>query len=403
MGWIGTLIAAFLVSTTWICCAILARSSDAIFLPQAIRFLSAAFVMAGLCSVAEQRPPGISVRLLHAAVTVGGLCYFVSPIFMFYGVRVLPSGLGALVYLSVPLWYLIAAYHGEDLVLADYVMTGVGLVVFCIGVIPDSYVRGAAHLPLLCLLLGMFAFMIGGWVTRRLFWAHSSLDLAFWSMLFAGITHILMGIVCGEHHELPNWDTAYWGYLLFLGFLVTGLGAFMGHVRRSLPQMIAFTAIPPILAMLWGFALWRETPLNPFTVLGFGLVLYPVLRVLRLVPLSRWMVLTLYNDKRQGERLVCQLDAEINSQPARIIDIGLDGVGFRGSHPFKADEKVVLTFPIGRDGNSVLVHCRVAHATEVAGNKGFPCAGGLEFQKISTEHKQSLVEFLARLARAEEG
>jgi drug/metabolite transporter (DMT)-like permease len=403
MSWIGTIIGAFLVSTTWICCAVLARSHDAIFLPQAIRYLSAALVMAGLSYVTDRRPPGISVRLLHAAVTVGGLCYFLSPIFTFYAVRILPSGLGAVVYLSVPLWYLAAAYHGEELTLPDYVMTGVGLVVFCCGVIPESYVRGAAHLPLLCLLVGMVAFMVGGWVTRRLFWAHSSMDLAFWSMLFAGLTHVLMGVISGEHHEVGNWESAYWGYLLFLGFFVTGFAAFLGHMRRTPLEVMVFTAVPPCLALLWGFALWRETPLNPFTLIGFGLVFYPVMRVVRLVPLTRWMVLTLYNDKRQGDRLVCQLDAEISAQKARIIDIGLDGVGFRTSHDFKVDDKVTLSFPIGRDGNSVLIQCRVAHVLAVANAKQFPFSGGLEFQKISIEHKQNLVEFLARLARAEEG
>lgn len=400
MNMARTVLATFFLATIWMVSAILARSSDAVFLPQAFRFLSGALVLGVAPLIFWRRPPGLSIRLLHAAVTVGGLSYFIAPVFTFYALRVVPSGLVAVLYLSVPLWFLLLAYHGQEATLADFAMAGIGIVVFCGAIVPVSYVRGPAHLPLLCLFVGTFAFMCGGWVARRLFWLHSGLDLGFWSMLFAGIAHLLMGVIVGEHHEMQHWDRAYWGYLLYLGIFVTGLAAFIGTGRKNFTGALAETVIAPILALGLGIALWRETPLDPFVIGATVLVAYPVIRNLNITPLGRWMALTLYNEKRQGDRLVCQLDAEIGTQRSRIVDIALDGVGFRSDHQFKDGETVPLKFPIGRDGGHVFVECRIAHCQ--AGGKGYAYVGGLEFVRTTVEHRQSLVEFLARLARAED-
>ncbi len=401
-----TLLLGAVLSTTWICIAVLARMESAVFLPQAVRFLGAASVLLVLGFIATKRLPQISLRLFHAAITVAALAYVLSPLLCYYSLRTLSSGLGALVYVSIPIWFLLAAYgEGRDR-LWHHVLLVVGLVLVAIGSWDQADLRGGGITALVTLVIGMIAFMAGVWVSRRLFWLHAAMDLNFWSMLFAGVAHCLLAMTASEFGGVSSWGGTYWKVLLFLSMVVTGLGSYFYRVRRGTASSVILTIVTPILALVMGYFAWGETPINLLTVAGALLVLGVLLFSAVVTVPTRWLVLYLNNDKRQGDRLVCFIQGEAVMADGtkvllQIIDIGIGGLGFRAKGSLKAGDVLQVSLPVAQQTSVLSLSGQVAHVAPHS-SREFPLLGGLIFTSISESRWQSLVEFLARLTKAEE-
>jgi drug/metabolite transporter (DMT)-like permease len=401
-----TFVLGTVLSTTWLCIAVLSRLEPAVYLPQAVRFLGASLVLLVLGWVFARRLPRISLRLFHAAITVAALAYVLSPVLAFYSLRTVSSGLGALVYVSLPIWFLLVAYGEGSSRLWQHLFVVIGLVLVAIGSWDQSELRGSSYLPLFTLVAGMVAFMAGVWVSRRLFWLHSAMDLNFWSMLFAGIAHCLLAMTVNEFGHLFRWTATYWQLLLFFSFVVTGLGAYFYRVRQGTTSSVVLTALTPLLALGLAFAAWEETPINIATVTGAVLVIgVLILNAMHTLP-NRWLVLYLNNDKRQGDRLVCLLQGEILRSDGtklliQIIDIGIGGLGFRSAGSLSSGEKVQVVIPVAHQNNRLTLDCQVAYA-KPNNSREFPVLGGLQFYNVSESRWQNLVEFLARLTQAEE-
>ncbi len=403
---VKTLILGAVLSTTWLCIAVLARLDTAIFLPQAVRFFSAALVLLVLGWITTRRLPQISLRLFHASITVAALAHVLSPVLCFFALRALPSGLGSLMYVSIPIWFLLAAYGEGGDRLWQHVFIVVGLLLVTWGVWEQADLRGGGFLSTIALVVGMIAFMAGVWVSRRLFWLHAAMDLNFWSMLFAGVTHSLLALTANEYALIPRWTRSYWSLLLFFSFIVTGLGAHFYRVRKGNVSSLILTIVTPGLALLLSFFAWQETPINFQTVTGAILVLGVLFWNAWITAPNRWLVLYLNNDKRQGDRLVCLLIGEVTTSEAKtvkiqITDISIGGLGFRAAEGLKIGETVLVTLPIAQQGNNLTLTCQVARLGPNS-SRDFPIVGGLSFKNVSEARWQNLVEFLARLAKAEE-
>ena len=388
--------------------AVLARLDDALFMPQVFRFLMAALVVGSLGAFSTRRLPKISLRLFHAAITVSALAYVLSPILCFYALRILPSSVGALAYVSIPLWFVALAFYNPSTNRRIFerfmVLASIGVVFF--GSFDEAALRGDPWTALLLLAVGVVCFMAGSWVSRRLFWLHSALDLNFWAMLFAAGVHFVFALALGEQTQVFEWDRVYWGYLLFLGMVITGLGAHLYRIKSGVLPSLVMTLVVPLGAVGLGIGLWFETPLNVYTVGGALVIIGILVHHSLLNPPSRWMVMYLSNTKRQGDRLLCLLPAEFQWKEEvakiQITDIAFGGLGFRCQKEIPVGETLMVSIPMGHM-NRMLLECKVAHIKQPSKpNREFPWVGGLQFQTVSQSRWQSLIEFLARVANAEE-
>lgn len=386
--------------------AVLARMETSLFLPQAIRFLIASVFVALSSLVWLRKTPRVSLRLLHAALTVGALTFFFSPLLAMYASRTLPSGFVALAFATTPLWFVLLAYGEFELKLPNIFLVALGLSVFLLGTVEAAALRGGVMLPLVSLIVSVVCMASGIWVSKRLFWLHSTLDLVFWSMLFAGLAFALVGLVVGEWDQLVFWKPGYWALTLFLGIFGTGLATYAFRYGNEAYATLLHSAIAVLFPVFLGWLAWHETPANAGTILGVGLVAVGLLRTAIMERSSRWMGLNVHDVLRDGDRLACLVDGEMRMENkegfrVQLCSLSMGGLGFRSAVRVEAQQNVEVKLPMGSDRGYVCIEGRVAYV-EAGTSRDFPWEGGFQFLKISPDRQQSLVEFLARLTRAEE-
>src|SRR5690606_39105765 len=93
-----------ILSTSWLINAIVVRVTGMLYLPIAARFLMGATALFIIPALFLRRFPQRSLRLLHAAISVSGLTYFMAPLLTQVSLQTLPSGAVALVMCTVPIW-----------------------------------------------------------------------------------------------------------------------------------------------------------------------------------------------------------------------------------------------------------------------------------------------------------
>ncbi len=409
-GYLTIVILAGLLSTTWLTNGILARQPDFIYLPLALRFLFGAATLFFLPLIFLKRLPQSSLRLLHAALSVSSLTYFLAPLLLQMSLATLPSGFVGLAFCTIPIWLTIVVKGFSSEKFADYFLVILGLVVAMVGCWTIAADRGNPLMALLFLTLACTFQVFGIWLSRRLFWLHSALDLNFWAMVLAGLAHLLLSLIQGEvvsaRFYLLRPEVAV--LILWTGFIGTGVSAYLYRVESMTRNtLVLLTLLVPALSLILGSLALEETPLNIFTGSGLLMVLFVLGKEsLRGIP-AYWMTLLLNNDRRHGDRLVCLLDGYLkrpgDTQPARVqvINLSIGGIGFRMDRELPAGERIILTLPMGQNWTSFTLEGRIAHI-EKRGVKDFPFSGGIEFQNLAGFRLQCVVEFLARVSRAED-
>ncbi len=399
---------AVLLSTTWLTSAILVRTTDLVYLPLAGRFLIGATTLFFIPVIFLRRMPQTSLRLLHASLSVSVLVYFLSPLLVVVSLNTLPSGMAALVMCSAPLWLSLLARGVQLNKLPNYLLLVMGLLSFLVGCWELAAERGNPVYALLFLAFACLSQVLGIWMSRRLFWLHSALDLNFWAMTLAGVAHLILALVHGELAKVPTLGKEVWVVMAWLGLMATGCAAYLYRVESMVRNtLVLLTMLVPTLSLLVGFSAMGETPLNGFTLGGTLLVLFVLAKEgIRAIP-AHWMTLLLNNDRRQGDRLVCLLDGYLKKQgdtataKVQITNLSIGGIGFRLDRQIAGKDRILLTLPMGQNWTSVTLEGVVAHVKK-GGTMEFPYSGGIEFQNLSGFRRQCVVEFLARVSRAEE-
>jgi drug/metabolite transporter (DMT)-like permease len=398
-------IAAATLSFYWIATVAVSRVGLATHLPLAFIYLAGAVILFLIVSITERRLPDFSIRLFQAAVTIGGLVYFMGPFFCLVSLRTLPSALGALAFALTPLFFLFIDAKTFDRLLNLMV----GIVALCIyyyGSHTESDLRGNSFIAFVTLFGYPLCLAAGAYLARKLFWTHAPGDLNLWSMLVAGIAHLSLAFASGEWSLQYEWGAVTWYYIAYLAIVPTGLGYFIyqiGATKAGTFGAMTYSLVTPTVAILTGYALWAESPINEWVGIGLGLMFAVIALDSYAIKPARWMCHYLRNDVRQGDRLMCHLDAEakINevSSKIQVVDLSLGGLGFRSETGFAKGETVGVDLPISNQGGNLRLDCTVAHIQPYRSAE-FPWSGGLVFPKLSAEKSQYLVEFLAKLAKA---
>lgn len=409
-GYFTVILVSALLSTTWLFSAVLVRGGSLLYLPLALRFLLGSLVLLLIPVIFLRRLPQHSLRLLHAALSVSGLTYFVGPLLLQMSLATYPSGFVALVFCSVPIWLTLIVKGFNTEKFSDYFLVLLGICSALVGCWSMADERGEPLMALLYLVMGCGCQVLGIYLSRRLFWLHSALDLNFWAMALAGVTHLVLAALQGELVAAP-------GFLgrpdllvssIALGAGATGAAAYLYRVESMTRNtLLVLTMLVPTLSFVVGYFALEETPLNAFTAAGLVMVLFVLGKeCLKGIPVY-WMTLMLNNDRRQGDRLVCLLDGYLkrpgDAQPARVqvINLSIGGIGFRADRELASGERIILTLPMGQNWTSVTLEGTVAHV-EKKGITGFPFSGGIVFQNLTGFRRQCVVEFLARVSRAED-
>lgn len=398
-------IATALLSFYWIATVVIARGSFASHLPLAIQFLGGALIIFVMVSITERRLPQFSIRLFQASITVGGLVYFMAPFFLLIALRTLPSALGAIAFAITPLVFLVIDAKTFDRFL-NFAVCAVAMGIYYFGAHAEADLRGNSLIAFFVLFGYPICLALGAYLSRKLFWTHAPGDLNLWSMIVAAIGHLALAFAAGEFSLAKQWPPVYWSYLGYLAIIPTGFGYFLyqvGATRAGTFGAMAYSLLCPAFAIGTGYLLWMESPVNAWVGVALALVFVVLALDSYAIRPTRWMCHYLRNDVRQGDRLVCHLDAfaSVNKIPSKIqvVDLSLGGLGFRSETGFAKGEIVTVDLSISNSGGTLHLDCKVAHIQPYHSAE-FPHSGGLVFPKLSAEKSQYLVEFLAKLSKA---
>ena len=229
-------------------------------------------------------------------------------------------------------------------------------------------------------------------------------------MLIAAGLHGLLAIISGELGMSLAFGRVYWGLTLYLGIVATGLVAYFYRFaawKTGSPEVVLITAWVPLGALVIGAFMWQETPVNLFTIAGAVLVLFVLISNSLYERPGQWMLHHIHNDTRQGDRLLCHLDGFVKPSKGgmtkvELLDLSLGGLGMRTAQEFKKGDELLTSFQVGMGFNQLTLTCRVVHCRVNPEGREYGWICGVEFQKISMEKRQNLVEFLARSAKARE-
>lgn len=412
MSFIWTVPAALLLgllfSSTWGVIALTLQEDPLIHLPNTVRYLGGALIIGAFIRIGG-RMPGLSLKLFQSAMTLATLAYFFPTTMLFEGLKVVPSSGAALVFSAVPLWVL-AIVHKEwqkqSFLLA---LSTLGILLFFFGAENERFDSMRNWIAMTSVVLSAICYTASLWISKRLLWIHNSDDLNFWSMLLAAGMHFGFAVTSVEPvFSIMNWNPGHWKTVLYLTLVLTGFGSLL---YREIPVRLGeiggrvISALVPLGGVLMGALYLKDTPINWQTLAGTACVAVAVILGLLNSNARRWLCLYINNDIRQGDRIRCVIDgflkpANGSTTRVQIVDLSMGGIGFRSSQRFPIGDSVLVTLPIGPNWSQISIDCRIVHV-HPSQEREQAWIGGLEFQNISSERRQLLVEFLARVAHTE--
>lgn len=241
-----------------------------------LRLVLASLLLAGWTFARGQRLPRGSA--LRAALGYGVAQFGVNLPLLYWGERVVPSGLAAVVYATLPLSSaLIARAFGMERLTVGK-MAGALVAFGGVAVLFSSSLHGrVAPAGLIVILVGATAASLGSVLLKR----GPRQDPFGANAVGCAVGAVIAGpisLALGETHALPTTFATAWPvvYLTIAGSL--GAYVIMSWLVHAWPvtRTSYVTVIVPVIALALG-ALVRHERLGPSTVLGAGLVLVGLL------------------------------------------------------------------------------------------------------------------------------
>lgn len=265
---------------TWLPVKVASAEVPPIFLA-ACRFLLAAPCYLVWCRLAGlSLAPARPARLVAASLLITTGCYG----FLFWGVAHAPSGLSAIVNLSLaPVFTILigALYREETITARRLVSIGLGIV----GLVALFWTRTAGPSEgepvvagLAAVVAGTLSYAWGAIVSRPIVRDISPLTLAFWQCLIGGLALVPVSLAIEGFAPAQLTGLILPGPLASLLFLVgggslIGFSAYLWLVRDWGPFRAGLYAfISPIIAVIVG-ALWLGEPFGHAEALGMAIML----------------------------------------------------------------------------------------------------------------------------------
>jgi drug/metabolite transporter (DMT)-like permease len=250
------------------------------FFAAAFRFLCAGAILYAY-SCAKGMPQPKRRQLISTAAL--GLVMFAGDYgCLFWGEKVVPSGLAAVIAATIPVWVLL----GEWLFAGSQRPTPKALAGVVLGIsgvlllmLPAGLHAGGFSVSTLVLLVGSFCWAGGTVASRRLDLPRQLSMSAGLQMIWGGGFLLVLSAATGELRSLPSlahrWD---WQVAFAMAYLIVfaSIVAFTAYVwliaRDPTTRVASYAYVNPLVALLLGWLIAQERP-TPLQYAGAALVL----------------------------------------------------------------------------------------------------------------------------------
>ena len=250
------------------------------FFAAAFRFLCAgAILYAYSCAKGMPQP---NRRQLISTAALGLVMFAGDYGCLFWGEKVVPSGLAAVIAATIPVWVLLGEWlfagsqRPTPKALAGVVLGISGVILL---MLPAGLHDGGFSVSALVLLLGAF-FWAGGTVASRHLDLPRQLSMsAGLQMLWGGGFLLLLSAATGELRSLPglahrwDWHVAFAMVYLIVFASIVAFTAYVWLIARDPTTRVAsYAYVNPLVALLLGWLIAQERP-TPLQYAGAALVL----------------------------------------------------------------------------------------------------------------------------------
>lgn len=188
-----------------------------------------------------------------------------------YAAILIPSGQGAVLGFTMPLWAALISrvFFGELLAPRLIVAVVLGVLAIALMMAPGYAAYADAPWGLAAGLLAAIAWAIGTLIIKRHRWSTPALVLTGWQMLLTALPITAGALVLGDHEWfVPTWQTMLVGAYIVLIPMSIGSVSWFAIVGLLPPNVAGLSVVMvPVVAMITG-ALLHGEPLGPSQVLA---------------------------------------------------------------------------------------------------------------------------------------
>jgi drug/metabolite transporter (DMT)-like permease len=261
---------SFFWGTTWVISKMAMDYFDPLFMT-AIRQTIAGLIMMSYFFFRKKYIPTAREIVLHFIL---GLLFFMGANgFTTWGIKFIPSGLGALLSCLFPLFLVLFNFilfkkriHPKSLI---GLLIGFGGVAFIFSGFLNDLIRSEFLGGILLVLCGVLSWTFGTIITSKYVQKKNGFGGLGWQMLFGGMQLAIFSVLKDENHnlDLPKEAWLLLAYLIIVGSILCFL-CFM-YALQNLPQEIAgiYAYIIPIVALICGAIILKE-PISVRLIIG---------------------------------------------------------------------------------------------------------------------------------------
>lgn len=186
---------------------------------------------------------------------------------MTWAMQYIPSGLGAIIAATVPIWITIFSFFLVQKTRISYQLV-IGMLIGLAG-IGGIFYNNLAHLMepeyrfgVMLITLACVFWALGSVLTAKWALGINYLYGAGFQMLFSGLVMLVIAALMGQHLTVASFTGELWGsllYLIFIGSLLS-YSAYVFALNNLPPSLVAIYAyINPIVAVILGWLILSES------------------------------------------------------------------------------------------------------------------------------------------------
>ncbi|SIN92995.1 Permease of the drug/metabolite transporter (DMT) superfamily [Chitinophaga niabensis] len=262
-AYLALIIVSFFWGTTYLASRIGVQHMHGIMLA-GLRQTAAGVILVGFFMLRGYKLPELPI--LSRLFVIGVLMLCGSNGLMTWAMQYIPSGMGAIIAATVPIWITIFSYFlvqktriSIQLVLGMVIgMVGIG------GIFYDhlkELMNPEYRLGVILIVVACVFWALGSVLTAKWALGVNYLYGAGFQMLFSGLVMLLIAVVTGQHLQSSSFTGELWGsllYLIFIGSLL-GYSAYVFALNNLPPSLVSIYAyVNPIVAVVLGWLILSE-------------------------------------------------------------------------------------------------------------------------------------------------
>ena len=276
--------------TTYAATAAMVRTMPPLVSTGSRYVVGGAILMGGLAAIRGRAHLRLRSGQLHGVIVMGVGIIGVWAAATALAVRFIPSGIAALIAASIPVWVVLFRVAGGDrpsrtTALGVFIgLAGIALLFAPGGISPirDDAGPGTVALWSFVMLAGSLTWAFVSWRSRAFTLPRDPLVTAAYQLMIGGAAVLILGVLVGEHVDLPSYTgTSWvgWGWLVVASTI--GYAAYSLLLAGAPVSLVStFPYVNPVVAVLTGAALLAE-PVTAVLLCGMAVIVIGVALVVR--------------------------------------------------------------------------------------------------------------------------